>query len=185
MIVYVFDKLESDLDGDGTPDLLDDDKNGNGLSDDEETDTDQDGIIDREDEDDDNDGIPDDEDADDDNDGLPDTFHIDADKNNVSDLFEMDSDQDGHSDGDEFLSGTDPKNSLDILAINKLSIDTQGNLILHWSSKPGKTYQIQGSGLLDKGVWKNIGTQVIADSKHSTFNLGRPKTVLHRVVLIR
>jgi len=181
----VYDKLESDFDGDGIPDLLDRDKDGNGVLDQDEVDSDSDGIIDILDDDDDNDGLPDNVDQDDDNDGLPDSFNEDADHNNVPDVYEMDSDLDGHSDGDEFLAGTDPTNSFDILVINKLSLNSNGELILNWESKLGKVYQVQGSGLLDRGLWKNIGEKIIAEGNTTTFLLGRPDTVLHRIVVIK
>ena len=174
-----------DLDGDGIPDLLDKDKDGNGILDHDEVDSDNDGIIDLLDDDDDNDGLADNIDQDDDNDGLPDTFNEDSDLNNVPDVYEMDSDSDGHSDGDEFLAGTDPTNSFDILVINKLSLNTNGDLVLNWESKAGKVYQVQGSGLLDRGLWKNIGEKIIAEGNTTSFLLGWPETVLHRIVVIK
>jgi hypothetical protein len=93
-----------------------------------------------------------------------------------------DSDGDGLSNHQEFLAGTDPRDSASAL---RTQVETvQGALYFKWNSVPGKVYQIQFSS--DFQTWTNVGAQRMAGSgEDSVFVEQSAGLGFYRIILVR
>lgn len=78
--------------------------------------------------------------------------------NSAADKF-LDLDSDGQSNFAEFLAGTVPNNAASKLDVVAATMNgTTGAFSVQWTSIPGKTYRIQGSGDLTAPSWTTLGT---------------------------
>lgn len=107
-----------------------------------------------------------------DGDGLPDTVE-DPNLNGLVDPGEpdpdnSDTDGDGINDGAEIKTGTDPLDSASVFRATPQINAQSGELVLRWPSKPGASYTIKTSVLLQND-WQKIATNIPAtDPGNST-----------------
>ncbi len=79
-----------------------------------------------------------------------------------------DTDGDGSSNLNEFLAGTDPTESSDVLALEIL--DSNGGRFLTWRANPGSSYQVELSSDLDD--WNSLGLPFTAVDELEVVPLG-------------
>ena len=99
----------------------------------------------------DGDGIYDLLDMDDDNDGLSDDGEIVI----GTDPKDSDSDDDGSGDREEILAGTDPNERGSRFACREIDM-AGGDVVIHWSSAPNRTYSLWGNDSLSPNTWTLI-----------------------------
>jgi hypothetical protein len=72
-----------------------------------------------------------------------------------------DADHDGQSNYSEFWSGTDPLDVNSVLAIDRTSIVSEGQIRIRWQTVAGKSYLIQYSS--DLSTWATLGGPIVGD----------------------
>ena len=83
-----------------------------------------------------------------------------------------DPDADGLTNDQEFITGTSPRDPLDVLA---LSIQRQGNsVVLNWPSKSGRKYQVYSSS--DFKTWEPIGSAMQGSGNPLRLTVSAPNT---------
>jgi hypothetical protein len=92
-----------------------------------------------------------------------------------------DTDGDGASNLNEFLAGTDPKNSSSVL--RTALVPTVQGFFLNWNTEPGRIYQVQNSP--DAQAWSDFGPTRFAHGASDSLNVGGSGAGLFRVVLLR
>ncbi len=151
---FPLDPTESvDTDGDGIGDNADPDDDNDGYSDEDELTESQSDPLDADSTPPDNDGdkVSDLNDADDDNDGMPDTWENEHSLNSFVDDAAQDYDGDGQCNFDEWVAGTDPTDSLSVLAVSAIIAGSDSTVIIRWASVSGKSYSILRSSNLSAG----------------------------------
>lgn len=106
-----------------------------------------------------------------DQDLLPDDWEYDngLDSTNPNDVF-LDSDKDGANNWQEFLAGTNPKNSNSVL---RLSLLVQSAMVTaQFNSKAGMQYNIEMAFFSDPQKWYSLG-KVTGASGYTTVNIPR------------
>jgi hypothetical protein len=97
--------------------------------------------------------------ADRDGDGLPDTWEVvhGLNPNDGSDA-ELDPDRDGFNNLQEFLAGTDPRDSQSYLKIEITPSPAGGNgsLMIRFQAVSGKSYSVQYRDSILDGVWRKF-----------------------------
>jgi hypothetical protein len=104
--------------------------------------------------------------TDSDQDGIPDAWEI-SHAGSLSTLTAKgDFDEDGHSDLEEYLTDTDPTDSLDHLRIVKLSLSPDhSSTILTWSTRATRQYMVDTrSSLGNTAYWKDAGLGLLTAS---------------------
>ncbi len=96
-----------------------------------------------------------------DGDGLPDDWErqFGLSTNNVADA-SIDTDHDGLSNRQEFLAGTNPTNANDFLRIAGVQKLDSTNVLISFTSSPGKKYNLERSPNLSPGAWSTMATNV-------------------------
>jgi hypothetical protein len=96
-----------------------------------------------------------------------------------------DADQDGLSNLQEYLNGTDPKNSGSVLAFTG-SVKGDTALTLNWKSTSGKKYQLQYKADLGAATWEDVGSPLTAggSSANSQVQLNATGSGFFRVKLV-
>jgi len=72
---------------------------------------------------------------------------------------DADPDGDAFNNHSEYIAGTNPTNSLSLLKIDSVVLNTNGST-LAWESVPGKRYQVFGRLDLDNAPWQAVGAPV-------------------------
>jgi hypothetical protein len=92
-----------------------------------------------------------------------------------------DSDNDGASDYIEFISGTDPTNPESLFTLPPPRLQSNGSLILAWSSFPGRAYRVEASSdFLD---WDPVSNWIRADNTQTSVTL--PAKIVQACVAFR
>ena len=98
-----------------------------------------------------------------------------------------DPDGDGWTNSQEFLTGTDPTNAASTLKVTGLTIGSDGNITVSFSTVSGKAYRVERSDTLQAGSWSVLQDNITGTG--DTFQVidvggaGQPKR-FYRVVLI-
>jgi len=95
-----------------------------------------------------------------DSDGLADSWEI-SNFGDLSATANADADGDGLTNLQEYLSGTNPKDSASVLEFDFAGYSAN-QLAVTWKSTAGKSYQIQHRAALDSGTWADVGSVVVA-----------------------
>ena len=92
-------------------------------------------------------------------DGLPDDFEAayGLDINNALDAI-ADSDEDRLTNEDEYVAGTNPRDALSYLKVDRISVS--GAVQLEFTAVSNKTYSVQSSGALESGLWSTMANVV-------------------------
>ena len=81
---------------------------------------------------------------------------------------DADPDGDTFNNHSEYIAGTNPTNSLSLLKIDSVVLNTNGST-LAWESVPGKRYQVFGRLDLDNAPWQAVGAPVTAAGATTAF----------------
>lgn len=108
-----------------------------------------------------------------DGDGLPDPWEIARTGTLTKFSATSDSDGDGQTDREEYLAGTDPLDAADRLGPIDLTIDATGAMAVHWPTKPGYVYLLEGRVSLQPEVhWETLtGAPVVGNGSAVAFPL--------------
>jgi hypothetical protein len=92
-----------------------------------------------------------------------------------------DSDDDGAPDYVEFIAGTDPTNPVSRFTLPPPQLQTNGSLLLAWSSLPGRAYRVEAS--TDFFDWDAVSDWIRADSPQTSVTL--PAKIVQACVAFR
>jgi hypothetical protein len=117
-----------------------------------------------------------------DGDGLPDWWEDQYGFDKYSDLdAEEDADGDGMNNRQEFLAGTDPRDPDSRFEIFEWRVENGTDLILEWSSVPGRSYRVQHSA--DLISWEDASMPVVAGGSSVQFTDALTSRKFYRVVV--
>ena len=88
---------------------------------------------------------------------------------NLSHDGHADDDGDGLTDLQEFLAGTNPRNSSSALTVILLSRAGGGATVLLWSAVAGRSYQVQFKNDVTDASWKDLPGIVTASDSTATY----------------
>jgi Tol biopolymer transport system component len=123
--------------------------------------------------------------GDSDNDGIDDDWEV-AYFDNLERNGAGDYDGDGQSDLQEFLSGTDPRNSGSVLRVLTITPMGGGSTTVVWSAVPNRNYAVQYKDSLEAPGWANASAVVTAHSTSESFvHASSAAGRYYRVVLVQ
>lgn len=81
----------------------------------------------------------------------------------------LDTDGDGASDDNESVAGTDSTDSASVLRILSAQQQTDGAVVLIWTSVPGRSYRVACQATLGSPEWVDVSQTVLADGARTSW----------------
>lgn len=83
-----------------------------------------------------------------------------------------DYDYDGQNNGDEEVAGSDPTDSNSLFEVNDAMFLSSSQYVIHWSSEPGRIYEVDISTNMMDGVgWSTIESTILATPPENVYTV--------------